>query len=303
MTDNVIRQIVFAAAMASTQACLAEVTWEWSADGSTGLLYDDNLTVVVLDIASNEQDYAALFDLSGGVTANLTDKDAIRTSYGFSQSKYFEFSQFDLQLHRTSVEYGHEFGSVRTALAHQYFYANLGGNPLLGMHYLTPSLSWSATKSLFIRSEYKYKDKNLKQSDARDAKTSIGSLRAFYFIPETKSFFTGGVQYESENATADEFDFNAYILKAGYRTPLPLGIDGNRLDFDITYEDRAYKSISPQIGEVRGDEKWTLGLSLKVPVTDVLFVEAGYVYRDYKSNFPGANFTENNVTLEFGFEL
>lgn len=275
---------------------------EFSFDGSAGLEYEDNITVPEIDAETNQGDWAAILELGGEYEAEFGEKTSLSAGYDFSMSERFDLSDFDQQIHGANATLEREFGGINTGLTYQFFYARLGGEGLLDMHRVSPFITAFPTKKLFFRAAYTYKDKDLKNRTARDAETHMGEISTFYFIDGTDTYATFGYRYEDEDAFADEFDFEAHVLRAGIDTRLPFGGEKNRFEIDVTYEMRDYSAVTPSIGEVRDDDRFTFDVSWEVPLNDIFFGRVGYRYRDFSSNLPAADFSENLISFGIGFE-
>lgn len=280
----------------------AQVEHDFTFEAAAGVEYDDNITVTEIDAETNEDDFAAVFEASIDYEAAFSDTDSLSLGYSFSQTEQFDLSAFDLQIHGTNVTYEHDFESFSAGLTHQFFFTRLGGNDLLDMNRITPFITAFPAKWMFLRASYTYKDKNLINRIDRDAKTHMGEIMSFFFVDGTDSYLTALYRFESEDAKGPEFDFDAHIVKAGLRTRLPFGGEDNRLSFDAEYEARDYEAITPSIGEIRDDDRFTFDASWEVPFGDIFYAEIEYQYRDFSSNLPSSNFTENRAGIKIGLE-
>ncbi|RMF11326.1 MAG: DUF560 domain-containing protein [Alphaproteobacteria bacterium] len=290
-----------ALALASTGPAAAEGS-EFSVDGYVGLEHEDNITVTEIDAETNEGDWAAILELGAEYEVEIGEKNTLSFGYDFNMSEQFDLSDFDQQIHGANATFERDIGGINAGLTYQFFYARLGGEGLLDMHRVSPFITVFPTKKLFIRAAYTYKDKDLKNRTARDAETHMGEISGFYFIDGTDTFASLGYRYEDEDAFADEFDFEAHVFKAGIDTRLPFGGEKNRFEIDVTYEIRDYSAVTPSIGEVRDDDRLTVDVSWEVPFNELLFGRVGYRYRDFSSNLPSADFSENLVSFGIGFE-
>ena len=285
-----------------TFPALAEVEQDLTLSGFAGIEYDDNVNVIVIDEATRLGDYAAVFGAGLKYDVDFNKDTSVSASYTFRQSELFEFSQFDLQLHGTNLTVTQDLGRVSIGGSHQFFLSQLGERELLTLNRFSPFLTYAPSKKVFLRGAYTYKSKDLVDFSERDSDTHAGDILAFYFLDGTDTFLTGAYRYEDEDATADEFDFEAHIVRVGLDTRLPVGIEKNRFEIDLEYEDRDYSSFSPTIGEIRDDERFTLDVSWEIPFGRYFNLTSLYTYRDFKSNFPGANFEENVFRMTIGVE-
>jgi len=278
----------------------AQVKHEFTFEAAAGIEYDDNITVTEIDTETNQDDFAGAFEASIDYEAEFSDTDSLSLGYSFSQTEQFDLSAFDLQLHGTNVTYEHDFESFSAGLTHQFFFTRLGGNDLLDMNRITPFITAFPTKWLFLRASYTYKDKNLINRIDRDAETHMGEIMSFFFVDGTDTYLTALYRFESEDAKGPQFDFDANIFKAGLHTRLPFAHDENRFVVSVEYEGRDYDAITPSIGEVRDDDRLTFDAEWEVPIGDLFYALAEYRYRDFDSNFPTSDFSENVASIQFG---
>lgn len=281
----------------------AQVKHEFSVEGSVGIEYDDNINVTEIDTETNQDDFAGISEFGAELEVKFNKTDSLSAGYNFSQSEQFDFSDFDLQIHGSNITYDHDFGKVNAGVTHQFFYTRLGGSDLLTMNRATPYISAFPNKYLFVRAAYTYKDKNLNERIDRDAKTHMGEVSSFIFLNGTHTFLSARYRYEDEDAKASEFDFTAHVFKAGIDTRLPFGGEKNRFEVDVEYELRNYKSITPLIGEIRDDDRFTLDVSWQVPFGKNFYLETKYRFRDFRSNLLSADFSENIASASIGFKF
>lgn len=287
----------------SNAAGAEDTKHDFSLSGFAGVEYDSTVNVAAIDEATDIGDFAGVFGANLKYEGRFDQKNKVSASYIFRQSTLFELTEFNLQLHGTDVTYTRKAGKLSFGATHQFFLSRLGGDDLLNINRISPFLTFVPTKKLFLRGAYIYKDKNLIELNDRDAQTHAAELLSFFFLDGTHTYLTGAYRYENEDARADEFDFEAHIARVELDTRLPFGGDKNRLEIDLEYEDRDYAAFSPTIEEVRDDERLSLDVSWEVPLTKYFNVTGTYTFRDFSSNFPGADFTENVFRLTLGFEF
>lgn len=136
--------------------------------------------------------------------------------------------------------------------------------------------------------------------DERDADTHMGQAGLFYFTDGVDTFWSARYRYENEDAVGPEFDFDAHIIAGALHTRLPAGGPENRLEISLEYEARNYDAVTPSINEIRDDDRFTAQVSWEVPLDEMFFVLAEYRFRDFSSNLPSADYTENVATIQLG---
>ena len=293
------RRLAVVAALLA-QPAAAQVKHEVSFEASAGIEFDDNITVTQIDAESEEEDFAALLGAEADWSMEFGESDELDLGYSLDYSQQFDITQFDLLTQGLSAAYRHEFESFSVGVSHNFFYSRLGGESFLKLNRTSPSISGFATSKLFLRGAYIFQNKAFDNRTARDADTHMGEASAFYFVDGADTFLSATYRFESEDAFADRFDFDANIFKAGLHTRLPFAHDENRFVVSVEYEGRDYDAITPSIGAVRDDDRLTFDADWEVPLGDLFYALVEYRYRDFDSNFPSSDFTENVASLQFG---
>jgi len=288
------------AAALLAQSAAAQVKHEVSFEAAAGIEFDDNINVTQIDAETEEEDFAALLGAEADWSMEFGESDSLDLGYSLDYTQQFDVTQFDLLTQGLSAAYRHEFENFSAGISHNFFYSRLGGEGFLKLNRTSPSISFFATSKLFLRGAYVYQDKAFEDRTARDAETHMGEVSAFYFADGTDTFLSANYRFESEDAFAAQFDFDANIFKAGLHTRLPFAHDENRFVVSVEYEGRDYDAITPSIGEVRDDDRLTFDAEWEVPIGDLFYALAEYRYRDFDSNFPTSDFSENVASIQFG---
>lgn len=272
-------------------------------EATAGVEYDSNISVIELDRATSRDDFAITLDAGVGFETDVAQETELDLSYNFSQSLHFDVTDFDIQTHRATASIDHDFGPVSAGLTYIFAHSLLGGDSFLDFQRLTPALSGFLGRSLYWRAAYEYTDKNFKNRVDRDADVNGFGLSAFVFLDGTKTFVSAGYKLELEDAVAPRFDFDGHNLRLALSHDFILA--KREVEFDISwrYEKRDYKSITPSIGEVRDDDRNRFEAGLEVPFLDNFFWRIEYELKDFSSNLPAADFTENLGRFEIGAEF
>lgn len=272
----------------------------FSAKVSTGVQYDDNLSVSEIDQASSAQDYAALIDAGLGFKHKTSGKTEFSAGYDFFQSAHFERSDFDIRTHRGSVGLKQDFGRFDLGVDYNYVYSTLDNAGFLTYQLLSPYAASRLSKQFYVRAAYSYADKDFKSRPARDATVNAGGVDVFYFIDGTTTYLLFGYKYERENAVGPEFDFNAHNLKVRLTQKFPFAGRKGSVKLGWRYENRNYDSITPSIGAIRDDKRNRFQAEVEVPLSDHIYAHAEYEYSDFNSNLPSVNYTQNLATIRLG---
>lgn len=281
----------------------AQVKHDFSVEAFAGIEFDDNITVQQVDVETGQDDFAAILDIGAEWEMEFDESNSLDLGYSLNYNQQFDLTGFDLLTQGARVGYQHEFEGFDLGATYRFFYTRLGGDPFLKLNRIEPYVSFFPVSSLFVRGTYIYQDKAFDNRTARDAETNMGQLDLFYFADGVDTFFSGTYRFENEDAFAPRFDFDAHIFKLGLHTRLPFAGPEDRFEISAEYEGRNYDSITPSIGEIRDDDRFTLDVSWEVPLTEWLFALAEYRYRDFDSNLPSADYTENVASVQIGVKF
>jgi len=281
----------------------SQVSHDVSFDAAAGIEFDDNITVQQVDVETGQDDFAAAVEAGADWEMDFGDSDTLDLGYSLNYTQQADLTGFDLFTQGTRLGYEHDFDGLKMGATHRFFYTRLGGNSFLKLNRIEPHISSFEIENLFLKATYIYQDKAFSNRLDRDAETHMGQADAFYFADGVDTFFSLAFRFESEDAVAPRFDFDAHILRGGLHTRLPFVGEEDRFKITVEYEGRDYDSITPSIGAVRDDDRLTFDVSWEVPLSGPFFARAEYRYREFDSNLASADYTENNAGLLLGVEF
>ena len=276
---------------------------EFTVELGAGLQYDDNVTVDDIDQATNLGDFAAVFDAGLEYEHDFGQGTEFEVGYGLSQRSYFEETDFNLQIHSGAIQVKHDSGSYNLGLSGREIYARLGGDGFLNIAQVQPYASGFVTDILYLRGAYTFRDKSFEGRDDRDATVHMGALDNYFFLDGASRYLLLGYRFENEDANAAEFDFNGHNLKVRYSHEFQFAAQEWEFNTGWRYEKRNYSNPTPSIGVKRDDDKHRLRAGLELFLTDRLTLISQYQYRNYNSNLPAADYTENRIDLSVAAEF
>lgn len=298
---------VLAATLGAAPATAAEADASeqspWSGNVGIGAEYDSNVAILELDATSGEGDQAALIDLGIAYGRDLGENADVKIGYDFSQSLHDEFTDFDLRIHRGSVDAGYDLGFVETGVMGHYAHASLDGDEFLVLKQASPYLSRLFGEVLFLRGAYAHTDKEYQDSPGREADKRAYSADAFVFLNGLATYLVFGYDDIEEDAVAGQFDY------AGrqFSTQLVQRIRAAKRPWEfklrLQYEDRDYSEPTPSIGEERRDERYQVKTSLEIPLSERFTARTVYKYADNRSNLPAVDFDQHVASLMLGLEF
>lgn len=284
-----------------TPAALAKKPY--SLELTAGAEYDSHLTVEELDVESSLGDIAAIFRLDAEYKPVQSRAGELRLGYSFDQSLYLEQDEFDTQTHRLSAGGSTRIGRARLGTDYSFYHIRLGGDPLLNMHVVSPSVSGFVTDKIFARAYYSYFDKDFERFENRDANTHQGGLTINRYFNRSRSFVSFGARYDNEDAVDPALDYEGFLLTANLQLPLELAARRGKVNFGYSYRDRDYDNVTPSIGERRRENRSVFRVRSELPVARKLSFEAEYRFTDRNSNFPNADYEEHKALAALTLKL
>lgn len=270
---------------------------------STGVEYDDNVTVSLQDLATGVEDFAYIFEFSGEYKFLETSKFELEAGYDFYQSIYHDLSEFDLQSHIFSLGGSYKFEKFDVDVFTSYNRVTLGGKDFMETYSIAPQIGFFPSKRWFALIGYSYEDSRLFKDPARDGKSHGVGMDHFVFFMKGKSYLLFSYRFENKITRGDEFTYAGHFGTLGVKTPLPIW--NQKGTFNVTYKifHKDYKNITPSIGQKRNDTRHSFQVRLTQPLNKWLQLNLNYEFIDSVSNLRASDFTENiaSFTLSASF--
>lgn len=281
----------------------AERKPEFGVDAGVGYQFDSNVNIAELDTSTGEADNALLLELGLDGNIPLTDKLSLKLGYGYSQTTYQDFSEFDLGLHRGHAEVGYRVGGFDTAVALRRFAVLLDNERFLDIRQVSPSVSRLIGNTLYLRGAYTNAEKTYTDNPARDAVNDAVEADAYILLNGMQRYLAFGFRVDTEDAVNGELDYDGTRAKAtyGHRLEwLPLDVD---LKAKLQMENRDYVNVTEAIGAPRRDKRFRAGLSAAVPLSQRFRLEGEAEYADNASNLDTAAYDETVFSVNLAAEF
>ncbi len=270
----------------------------WSGRFGIGGAYDSNVALLEVDERSGADDFLAELELGLGYDWNAADeRTRVTAGYDLSQSLYAELSDFNLRLHRLSLDASHDTDVATVGVLGNYVHASVDDSGFLVFRQVSPYVSRLFGERLFLRASYAYTDKDFADNPERDADAHAYAGDAFVFLDGLRTYLVFGYRRDREIAAADRFSYagNRYSVQLVRRLDVAERQLVTRLR--TRFEDRRYDATDPEIGERRRDERWSLEGMVEIPTGERTTVKASWEYADNRSNLPALDFSRHLVSL------
>lgn len=292
-----------AAPAAETPAQASRRSGEFSFSAGVGAKYDSNVAVLELDQSADAGDHAALFDVGAGYALPLGERATVRADYAFSHTAHEQYDEFDLGIHRGSLDASYDFRLFDAGLAYHYIEAQLDGDGFLDMTQTSPYVGRLFGDDFYLRGAYTYTEKRFAGSPARDAEADAFSGDAFVLLDGTRTYLTLGYRHSTEEAEDAQFDFIGNQFSAAITHKLRIADREVALRSGVQYEHRDYDRPTPAIGTQREDERYRFDAGIEIPLGGWLKATAKYEYADNQSNLPSVDFAEHVFLLRCDLEI
>jgi hypothetical protein len=268
---------------------------EFDFKAAAGYHYDSNVSVSELDTNTGEADSAILLEVSADASIPVNAALSVKLGYGYSQTSYQEYSEFDTAVHRLQGDLLYRLGGFDTGLALRHFAARLDNQRLLDIRQVSPNVARLLGRNVYLRGSYTHSEKLYADRAERDATNDALDLDVYLLLDGMRRYLSFSYRLDSEDAAAAELDFN------GKRARLAFGqrFDKLELKLRLQVEERDYAHLNEELAEARRDRRVRAGVDAKYAVTEMFSVEGGAQVADSKSNLPGAAFDEITYSINF----
>ncbi len=262
-----------------------------------GFEYDSNVVIDDIDLNLGLGDESAELRARLGYETDLGPSTELKLGYRFAQRVYEEFDQFDLQSHTASIAVEHDLGPADLEIDYRFADVSLGGDGFVGIHRLSPSLSFFVDRTVLVRAEYAFSDKDFRDRLDRDAEKHAVGVDLFWLVDRSKTYLVFGYRMSDEDAGDDQFDFRSKEFRLRLAQRFTLADRRAQIRLGWRYEDRDFKSETLSIGAIRKDDRHRLSAELVWEVDPSLEISAKYEYSDFSSNLPVADYSQSVIGL------
>lgn len=287
--------VVLAAWMLSSALAQAGDKASFDLRAAAGYQYDSNVSVDELDTSTGQADNALLLEMDADGRVPLGDTVSFSAGYGFSQTRYDEFSQFDTAIHRLQGELSWRVAGLDTSLAMRHFAARLDGERFLDIRQVSPAVGHLFGRTLYLRGAYTHSDKQYADREARNADNRAFDADAYWLLDGMQRYVALSYRVDGEDAVDDELDYDGNRVKLTYAHTL----DGVPLTFKAKWqlENRDYRHVTESIEAARDDRRTRLSLNANWQFAEHVGIEGTATRADYRSNLAAADYDEMVYSL------
>ena len=287
---------LLASVISSTNASVA-ATPTTKFELETGAEYDSNLSVIELDTNSSEGDWSALANARLNSQWQATDKAKIKGGLSYSSKTYQDFSEFDLAIKQAFIDASYDFQPLTLGASFHYADAELDSSDFLTLQQRSIYISRLINQTIFLRAAVNDQDKDFPGSSARNADNQSIAGDAFFFFNQGKTFLTVGLAGETENAVANEFDYDGANIRTSLSQQFSLWNKKNRLQLSWRYDQRDYSTITPALETKPKDTRRIATLEWQSETNNWLSGVGKVERGNYDSNLASANYAETVSSL------
>ncbi|WP_295446196.1 hypothetical protein [Sphingorhabdus sp. EL138] len=256
----------------------------------TGVQHDSNVIVEQTDVNTSRADDAVLLGASAKYRFAKFGKTELSVGYSFDETVHANLTDYDLQIHRASLEGMTRIGKLAIGADARFFHILLGGKPFLNMQTVSPSISGFISKRLLVRGGYTYVRKVFSTAKSLDADTHNTDASASYFFMRRLGYVNLALRYERERTTDPTRAFDGLQVSGNVLIPSDSALKGSKVRLGVGYRDRRYKNITPSIGAARHEQRVSVNASADIPVVKHVILRPEFRMADRASNDPFRNY-------------
>ncbi len=275
----------------------------FSAEASAGLEYSSNISIDEIDVVSGSEDFAALLGFGLGYEFDITSKTSLDIDYSYSQSIHDELEEFDLTSHFGVADLSQDFGKIDVGLSYRYLDTSLDGDDFMDYRQAAPYITALLGTKVFVRAEYAQADKTFDTETDRDADIESIGTDWFFFLGSPRTYFLLGFRADEHDAVSTEYVYDQDNFKLHFVKRFKMFGNSGKFNVGLRYELRDYQFVTQSIGVPREDDRRKFRLSLELPITSRFGTEIKYEVRDFDSNLPEADRSEQVGSIEFVAEF
>lgn len=291
-------RFLFLCAAALPASTIAADTFELSSTVGLGYQYDSNVAVLELDAASGESDTALQADAGFSAKWRPTRPFSVKLGYNFNDTRYSDFSAFDLTIHRFSADLAYDFDALDAGMLLHDIHARLDSDGFLDIQQVNPYVSYMMNEKLLIRAAYAHSEKDFLTRAERAAGNNALSVDGYWFVDGLNRYFVIGLRTDREDAVDGQFDYSSDRIKLQFTQRLEAWQKELTMKLRAQYDVRDYANVTESIGERRDDKRFRAGLATELKLTERLEIEGAAELSNNQSNLSAADFSEKVYTLK-----
>ncbi|HIL02811.1 MAG TPA: tetratricopeptide repeat protein [Myxococcales bacterium] len=263
-----------------------------------GIENDDNLTVSQQDLTTGIGDVAGT--LEAGIEIDLLRDQpfGIAVGYDFFQSLHQDLKAFDLQTHEPHIEIYDFFDPLRPVLAYRYRRDSYGGEDYLASHSVDLDLTHCPWRNTCALLGGEFEKLNFAPSPERDSNRYSLFIGQQTFLWEGFLAFSLGWEPQWQDARANNFDYQAQIVRIGATAFLDQFRKGLVLGASYEFESRDYDHEDPLWGFARRDDRTVFWVGTAMPLIGPTQASFDYIRIESRSNVRQLSYDENIVSLK-----
>lgn len=280
--------LIVAASFIGMTANAAEKGIELDFNLSASVEQDSNVSIAELDTNSGEADTATVLQAGAKLKIPVSEHWSLRGTYGYTDTAYREFSEYDLGLHQLGLEAAFSSRYADAGILADRYEGILDGEDYLSLTRVSPNLSKLVGSRLFLRGAYIDSRKEYDSLPTRNADGSAVRLDGYLLLDGMDRYLSVSVQSDDEDAVDPELDYEGMTYSLGYGHKMRFSLMRLHLKARLRLEDRDYLDVTQSIGAKRSDQRWRGSLTAAIPFSDMVKLEGSAEHTDNRSNLESA---------------
>lgn len=268
-----------------------------------GYQQDSNVNVAELDATTGEADSAFLLEAGGDVRLPVGDRLTLLAGYNYSSTSYRTWSEYDVAIHHGRAAAEYRLHGFDAGISLDRFDASLSGEEFMEVTRLSPSLARLLGDSVYLRASYAVAWKTYPGESGRGADNRGWRADAYWLLDGMARYLALTLQADSEDARADEFDYDGRLAKLAFGRRFDMGRRELEVKARLQLEGRDYRWSDEDSGEARRDERFRAGLGAALPLAEHVEITGELEYADTASTLAAADFAETVYAVGIGMRF
>lgn len=259
---------------------------------TTLVLDDSDLVIETGDNAINNQ-------VEVGFNSQPGNNFNFASHYTWSDTRYSEFSDFDMILQLFSVSGNYQFDKLSVGVDSFFANAGLNDNSYLKLLQVGPNLGFSVGKPGYVRIAFEYLEREFAQDAEKSTTGPQADLRFYYLLAKTDHFLLANYKGRSEDSPSGLFDRSVHELGLSWVKKSLLR--GKRVETSLAVSLEQQTYLKHQ--SVRKDRLSDIEASGVFWPNEHFYVQVSYLYLLNSSTIDEFDYRQHRAELKLGIKL
>lgn len=272
-----------------------EDTFTWSGRISADTEHHSNVSVSEIESTTGEADSAFFFTAGLDSSWAISNRVTLDAGYNYSDRRFTEFSEFDLQIHLGYVDLSYEINQYTIGANLYYADAAVARSGFLTLNQQSLYAARFFGSRVYGRAAFNQARKSFREFPARSASNQGLSGDLFWFSSDLNRFLSLGVTYLDEDANNREFSYQSLASRIRLSQRFEMLGRNARLQLSARWEERDYEAAHTLISQPREDTQLVAEANFELNIIRALHLTSEIERGRYRSNLAIADYAETRA--------